>query len=77
MNSKISKASCQCIQIRMAAVPVRVSMATRKRLRVSPTNLSRVSRAVTRWVVTVPLPRLSYSFSEIRLRRSIRRMRRR
>ncbi|MNN71997.1 hypothetical protein D3C81_1879930 [compost metagenome] len=61
----------------MAAVPVRVSMATRKRLRVSPTNLSRVSRSVTRCVVTVPLPRLSYSLSEIRLSRSIRRMRRR
>ncbi|MOA16978.1 hypothetical protein D3C78_1372130 [compost metagenome] len=61
----------------MPAVPTSVSIATRKRLRVSPTNLSIVSRSVTRCVVTVPLPRLSYSPREMRLRRSIRRRRRR
>ncbi|MNP32453.1 hypothetical protein D3C76_1256330 [compost metagenome] len=77
MNSRISSASCQCIHIRIAAVPVSVSVATRKRLRVSPTNLSRVSRSVTRCVVTVPLPRLSYSLKEMRLSRSIRRIRKR
>ncbi|MCY1445197.1 hypothetical protein D9M71_617050 [compost metagenome] len=77
LNSRISRASCQCIHTRIAAVPVSVSIATRKRLRVSPTNLSRVSRSVTRCVVTVPLPRLSYSLREMRLRRSIKRMRKR
>ena len=35
LNSRISKASCQCIQTRIAAVPSSVSKATRKRLRVS------------------------------------------
>ncbi|MNI76238.1 hypothetical protein D3C73_1324550 [compost metagenome] len=71
----ISSASFQCIQIRILAVPTSVSIATRKRLSVSPTNLSRVSRSVTKWVVTVPLPRLSYSPREIRLSRSIKRVR--
>ncbi|MNN69675.1 hypothetical protein D3C81_1854860 [compost metagenome] len=75
MNSRISSASFQCIHTRIAAVPTSVSMATRNRLRVSPTNLSTVSRSVTRWVVTVPLPRLSYSPREMHLRRSISRRR--
>ena len=75
LNSRISSASFQCIQIRMPAVPQSVSSATRKRLRVSPTNLSRVSRSVTRCALTEPPPRVSYSPRAMRFRRSIRRRR--
>ncbi|MDT4812245.1 hypothetical protein FQZ97_452020 [compost metagenome] len=75
LNSRISSASFQCIQIRIAAVPVRVRMATSSLLRVSPMKRSMVSRSVTRCAFTEPLPRVSYSPREMRLRRSIRRRR--
>ncbi len=61
LNSRISKASCQCIQTRIAAVPSSVSKATREAAEGFPTNLSRVSRSVTRWALIDPPPRVSYS----------------
>lgn len=65
LNSRISKVSCQCIQIRIVVVLSSVSKVIRKWLRVFLMNLFRVFRLVIRWVLIDLLLRVLYLFRVI------------